>query len=80
LGVAVFLLDAATFFARFTVFFLSTGIPSGSGSFCCGFPRVTILVNITGAGVDIFSSRNQGNRIEIFGLIKPNVKENGYSA
>jgi hypothetical protein len=44
-----------------------------------GSPRVTILVNITGAGVDIFSGRNQGNRIEIFGLRKPNMKESGYS-
>ena len=61
LGVAVFLLDVATFFARFTVFCFPDGISSGRGSFCCGFPRVTILVNITGAGVDIFfkESREQ---------------------
>ena len=32
------------------------------------FAGVTILVNITGAGVDICSDRNQGDRIEIFGL------------
>jgi hypothetical protein len=63
-GVPVFLLDAATFFARFTVFFFPNGISSGRGSFCCGFLRVTILVNITGAGVDIFPVEIKGKELK----------------
>ena len=54
----MFLLDVAICFARFTAFCFLGGISSGKGSFRCGFSRVTILVNITGAGVDVFSGRS----------------------
>ena len=72
-GLVELLLGVATFFARFAV---TDGISSGRGSFCSGFFRVTILVNITGARVrvDISSGRNQDEDIEIFGLTETKYK------
>ena len=74
-GLVELLLGVSTFFACFAV---ADGISSGKGSFCSGFFRVTILVNITGAHVDIFPSRNQDEDIEIFGLTETNIKESEF--
>ena len=67
-GLVEFLLGVAAFFARLVAFRSPDEISSGRGSFCSGFFRVTILVNTTGARVDIFSGRNQEEDIEIFGF------------
>jgi hypothetical protein len=77
LGVAVFFLGVATFFARFAVFCFPDGISSGRGSFCCGFFRVTILVNMTGAGVDIFPVEIKGTELKYLVLEKQNMKLSG---